>query len=54
VHEVALGADQVSVELPPAVTVLGFALKTTVGAGGATDMVADCTAWRPKLSQVNV
>jgi hypothetical protein len=53
-HEVAFAADQATVELPPLATVLGFALKATVGAGGATDTVADCTACRPKPSQVNV
>jgi hypothetical protein len=33
VQEVALAADQVNVELLPAVTVLGLAAKLTVGAG---------------------
>jgi hypothetical protein len=42
-HEVALAADQVRFELPAFVTVLGFALKATVGAGEATDTVADCS-----------
>jgi hypothetical protein len=54
VQEVALAACQVSVELAPVATVLGFALKATIGAGDATDMVADCDACRPKPSQVNV
>ncbi len=53
-HEVALAADLVSVALAPLATVLGFALKATVGAGDATDTVADCVACRPKPSQVNV
>ncbi len=44
VHESALVADHVSVELPPVVTVLGFALKDKVGVGEATEMVVDCTA----------
>jgi len=54
VHEVALAADQVSVALPPAATVLGFALKATVGAGEATVTVADCETYRPKPSQLNL
>ena len=53
-HEVAFAADQVSVELPPRTTVLGFALRPTVGAGEATDTVADCVACPPKPVQVNV
>jgi hypothetical protein len=43
-HEVALAADHLSVELPPRATVLGLALKATVGAGNATDTVTDCAA----------
>jgi hypothetical protein len=55
VHEVAFAADQVSVELAPFATVLGLALRATVGTGNATDTVADCDARRPaKSSQVNV
>jgi len=54
VHDAALVADQVSVELPPAVTVLGLALSATVGVAEATDTVADCTASRPDSPQVNV
>jgi hypothetical protein len=53
-HEVALAADQVSVELPPPTTVLGVALRPTVGTGAATDTVADCVASPPKPVQVNV
>lgn len=34
VHAVAFVEDHVSVELPPEFTVVGFALKLTVGAGG--------------------
>ena len=41
VHEVALVADQVSVELPPLATVLGLADRVTTGAGGVTETVAD-------------
>jgi hypothetical protein len=35
VHELALVEDQVSIELPPAFTVVGLADNITVGAGGA-------------------
>jgi len=41
VHEVALVDDQVSVELAPLATVLGLALRLTVGAGGVTETVTD-------------
>jgi hypothetical protein len=47
VHEVALVADQVSVELPPLATVLGLAAKVTVGVGEVTETVADCEALPP-------
>ncbi len=47
VHEVALVADQVSVELPPLATVLGLAAKATVGVGEVTETVADCEALPP-------
>jgi hypothetical protein len=47
VHEVALAADQVSTDVPPCATVLGLALKVTVGAGADTDTVAVCEARRP-------
>jgi hypothetical protein len=47
VHEVALVADQVSVELPPLETVLGLAAKATVGVGEVTETVADCAALPP-------
>lgn len=55
VQEVALVADQVSVELPPLATVLGAALKLTVGAGAVTETVADCEALLPPVPvQVSV
>jgi hypothetical protein len=41
VQDVALVADQVNVELLPLATVLGFAVKLTVGAGVVTETVAD-------------
>lgn len=47
VQEVALVADQDTVELPPLVTVLGLAPRLTVGAGAVTEIVADCVALPP-------
>jgi hypothetical protein len=46
-HEVALVADQVSVELFPLVMALGPALKVTVGAGVETVTVAVCAEVPP-------
>ena len=54
VHEVALVADQVSVELLPLAIVLGLAARLTVGAGWVTDTVADCAALPPVPVQVSV
>ncbi len=54
VHEVALVDDHVSVELAPLATVLGLALRLTVGTGGVTDTVADCDALPPVPVQVSV
>jgi len=51
---VALVAAQVSVELPPLLTVLGLATKLTAGAGCVTDTVADCAALPPTPLQVSV
>jgi hypothetical protein len=51
-QEVALVADQVRVELPPLTTVLGLAVKVTVGAGEVTETVADCDALPPVPVQV--
>ncbi len=53
-HDVALVADQVSVELLPLITELGLAPRLTVGAGDVTDTVADCEALPPAPVQVNV
>jgi hypothetical protein len=47
VHEVAWVDDQLSVEVPPLVTVVGLAVSVTEGAGGVTEMVADCCALPP-------
>jgi len=51
---VAFAADHARVELPPFTTVFGFALRATVGDGDATDTVADCAAWPPAPTHVNV
>ena len=53
VQEVALVADQVNVELPPLATVLGLAVKVTVGAGEVTETVVDCVALPPLPVQVS-
>jgi hypothetical protein len=54
VQDVALVADQVSVELLPLATVLGFAEKLTVGAGVVTETVADCVALPPLPVQLRM
>ena len=54
VQEVAFLDDQDSVELLPLATVLGLALKLTVGAGEVTVTVADCPALPPAPVQVSV
>jgi hypothetical protein len=41
VHEVALLEDQANVELPPLDTLVGLALKETLGGVVETDTVAD-------------
>jgi hypothetical protein len=51
---VALVDDHDSVEALPIVTVLGLALKVTVGAGEFTVTVADCAAVPPVPVQLNV
>jgi hypothetical protein len=53
-HEVAFVDDQVSVEVAPLFTVVGFATKVTAGAGMLTDTVADCAALPPAPLQVSV
>jgi hypothetical protein len=47
VQEVALLADQVRAELLPLTTLLGLAVKVTVGAGEVTETVVDCDALPP-------
>ena len=54
VQAVAWVDDQVSVELAPRATVLGLALRLTVGAGGVTDTVTDCDALPPVPLQVSL
>ncbi len=54
VQDVAFLDDQDSVELLPLATVLGLALKLTVGAGEVTVTVADCAALPPAPVQVSV
>ena len=54
VQEVALVEDQVSVEAAPFATVVGFALKLTVGAGCVTVTLADCAPVPPGPMQVKV
>jgi hypothetical protein len=52
VHEVALLEDHVSVELPPLDTLVGLALRETLG--GETDTIADRLALPPAPVQVRV
>lgn len=47
VHEVALVDDQLKVEALPLATVLGLAVKLTVGEAPATDTVTVCDALAP-------
>jgi hypothetical protein len=55
VQAVALVEDQVSVELPPLMTVLGVVLSLTVGAGAGevTETAADWVALPPAPVQVS-
>jgi hypothetical protein len=53
VQEVALVAFQVKVDTPPLTTLLGFALKVTVGAADVTATVVDCDPLPPGPVQVN-
>lgn len=53
-HEAALVDDHDSVALLPLETVLGLALRLTVGAAAATVTVADCAALPPAPVQVSV
>jgi hypothetical protein len=53
VQEVALVDDQLNVDALPLATVLGLAVKLTVGAGAFTETVADCVALPPLPVQVS-
>jgi hypothetical protein len=53
VQEVALVDDQLNVDAVPLATVLGLAVKLTVGAGEVTETVADCVALPPLPVQVS-
>ena len=54
VQAVAWVADQLSEEALPLATVLGLAVKVTVGADVVTETVADCVALPPVPVQVSV
>ncbi len=51
VQEVALMDVQLSVEALPLATVLGLAVKLTVGAAAVTETVTDCVALPPVPAQ---
>jgi hypothetical protein len=51
---VALVDDQVSADVAPLLTVAGFAVMVTAGAGVVTDTIADCAALPPLPLQVRV
>lgn len=51
---VVLVDDQVSAAVAPLLTVAGFAVRVTAGAGAVTDTVADCAALPPLPLQVSV
>ena len=54
VQVVALVEDQLRVEAEPFATVVGLALRETVGAGEVTETVADCVALPPVPVQTKV
>ncbi len=54
VQAVALVDDQVKVELPPLATLVGLALRETLGRGVETVIVADCVADPPAPVQVSM
>jgi hypothetical protein len=54
VHAVASVEDQVNVEVPPLVTLVGLALSDTVGGVAETVTVADCVAEPPAPVHVSV
>jgi hypothetical protein len=54
VQAVALVDDQVNADVAPLLTVPGFAVRVTEGAGVVSDTVADCAALPPLPLQVSV
>lgn len=54
VQAVALVEDQFSVAVAPLLTVLGAAVRLTVGAGVFTEIVVDCVALPPAPLQASV
>ena len=54
VQEVALLDDHVKTDVAPLLTVAGFAVRVTAGAGVVTETVADCTALPPLPVQVSM
>ena len=54
VQEVAFVELHVSVELPPLLTVMGLAVRLTVGAGGLIATVTACDAVPPEPVQASV
>jgi hypothetical protein len=54
VQAVAFVEDQVSADVAPLLTVAGFAVRVTAGAGVVTDTVADCAALPPLPLHVRV
>jgi hypothetical protein len=54
VQAVAFVEDQVSADVAPLLTVAGFAVRVTAGAGVVTDTVADCAALTPLPLHVRV
>ena len=54
VQAVALVDDQVNADVAPLLTVAGFTVRVTAGAGVVTDTVADCAALPPVPLQVRV
>lgn len=54
VQEVAFVDDQVSIDVAPLATVVGFAVRITVGAVAFTETVVDCDALPPAPVQFSV
>jgi hypothetical protein len=54
VQAVALVDDQVKADVVPLLTVAGFAVRVTAGAGVVTDTLADCAALPPLPVQVSM